>query len=156
MDVRRMMRRSLAEGCEQRGFRRDHHARIIAFPAPLFMYQKPPRVAEVFGFSRIVYIAGAAGALGAALGALPPDEDLPLSASFKPLPALNLGTVTEGIWIFSVGFWGFTPVRPLRVLAMNAPKPAMFTSPPFCRVSVTVVTKVSTMSSACFFVTPHL
>ncbi len=38
---------------------------------------------------------------------------------------------------------------------MNAPKPAMFTSPPFWSVSVTVATNVSTMSSACFFVTPH-
>jgi len=33
----------------------------------------------------------------------------PFNASFKALPVLNLATVTAGIWIFSVGFCGFTP-----------------------------------------------
>lgn len=73
-----------------------------------------------------------------------------LSASFNPFPGLNFATVTEGICMGSFGFCGFTPMRPLRVLAIKAPKPAMFNSPPFWRVSVTMRTNSSTTSSACF------
>jgi hypothetical protein len=96
------------------------------------------------------------GFSGAGTGALPGDIPslLPLRASFRPLPALNFGTMTGGIWIFSVGLCGLTPTRPARVLALNAPNPAIFTSPPFCRVVVTMSTRVAIISSTSFFEAP--
>jgi len=44
---------------------------------------------------------------------------LPFSESLSALPALNFGTVTGGMVIFSLGFCGLTPILPARVLALN-------------------------------------
>ncbi len=88
-----------------------------------------------------------AGAAGAVFGAL--------SASFNPFPALNFGTITSGIWIFSFGACGLTPIRAFRVLDMKAPNPAIFTSPPDRKVDVTTSTNASTTASACCLLRPH-
>src|SRR3989339_1794867 len=74
--------------------------------------------------------------------------------SFSAFPALNFGTVTGGICIFSLGFWGLTPVRPARVFALNAPKPAIVTEPSCCSVVMTVSTNAASISSASLFETP--
>src|SRR3972149_4197021 len=71
------------------------------------------------------------------------------SASFNVLPALNFGTVTAGIWIFSCGFWGLTPILASRRFEEKVPKPVMVTSPPLLMVEVMISTKPLTAPSDC-------
>jgi len=54
-----------------------------------------------------------------------------LTASFRPLPALNLGWLDAGIWMLSP-VRGLRPVVAARLVTLKVPKPTRRTSsPPF-------------------------
>ena len=72
-------------------------------------------------------------------------------ASFNAFPALNLGTFTAAILIFSVGFCGFTPIRAALIFARNVPKPVRVISPPAFSVVVTDSKNDSRIVSTSFF-----
>lgn len=76
------------------------------------------------------------------------------TASFKPLPALNLGTFMAGIWILAPVF-GLTPFLAALLFTWKAPKPVKTTLSPFCMALVIVSITDSKQSPAAFFEQAH-
>src|SRR5512135_2055120 len=69
------------------------------------------------------------------------------TASFRALPARNLGTLAAAILI-SLPVCGFLPVRAFLLATSKLPKPTSVTRSPFFRALLTVVMKAPTAFSA--------
>ena len=68
-------------------------------------------------------------------------------ASFKALPAVNLGTFFALILI-SFPVWGLRPVLAARLATLKVPNPAMATVPPFFSALEMVAKTASTAPAA--------